>query len=393
MRSYTQLRNTYGVDTKNTSSANLTQGDEWMSDYLRLLLVKADWPFLHRDRSITSVGPTSVVTVVAATDIFTTASGDNVLTDTGTQVTFTTTGTLPAGIATSTTYYLIFQTSTTFQVASTYANAIAGTEIDITDTGSGTHTVHVSNVTGFQALPYDIDQVESVYVMVGTTRYDPRPAPNRVFWDKLNSSVYTSDAAEYWFIDEGKIALWPRQNTDGNIIHIHGKIRVADLNVADYTTGNIDIITNGSPAVTGAGSPAWTTPMAGRWIRVTHSNTAASSGDGQWYEILTIQSATTLQLVRPYGGRSLTTGAAGAYTIGQMSPLPEAFQLLPELYGSWRYWTKENDAERAASFKDLLVSGQSDLFTTYGVNDTSMILSEGLDAPTIINPNLTITIT
>ena len=140
-RSYTQLRNTYGVDTKNTATANLTQGDEWMNDYHRALLVKADWPFLHRDRSIESVQPTSVVTVVAATDIFTTASGTNVLTETGTQVTFTTTGTLPAGITTSTTYYLIFQTSTTFQVASTYANAIAGTEIDITDTGKrNTHS-------------------------------------------------------------------------------------------------------------------------------------------------------------------------------------------------------------------------------------------------------------
>src|SRR3990167_327585 len=389
-RSFTQLRNTYGVDTKNTSSANLTQGDEWMSDYLRLLLVKADWPFLHRDRSITSVGTSSTFTVVAGTDIGTT-TGDNLLLDTGTEVTFTTTTTLPAGLATSTTYFLIFQTSTTFQVASTLANAIAGTEIDITDTGTGTHTMHTSNVTSFQALPYDIDQVESVYVMVGTTRYDTRPAPSRKFWDSLNRSVQSSDSPEYWFVDEGKIAFWPRQSSDGNIIHIHGKIRVPDLNVADYTTGNIDIITNGSPAVTGAGSSAWTTPMAGRWLRVTHSNTAASSGDGQWYEILTIQSATTLHLVRPYGGRSLTTGAAGAYTIGQMSPLPEAFHLLPELYASWRYWTKENDAERATAFKDLLLDGQKDLFNTYGVNDTSMVLDSGDDG-IILNPNLTISL-
>lgn len=385
------MRNTYGVDTKNTAAANLTQGDEWINDYHRTLLAKADWPFLHRDRSITSVGTSSVVTVVAATDIFTTASGDNVLTETGTQVTFTTTGTLPAGIATTTTYYFIFQSSTTFQVASTYANAIAGTEIDITDTGSGTHTVNVSAITTFQALPSDIDQVESVYVMVGTTRYTPRPAPSRQFWDELHHSVSSSDTPEYWFVDAGKIALWPRQSTDGNIIHLHGKIRVADLNVADYTTGNIDIITNGSPAVTGAGSPAWTTPMAGRWLRVTHSNTAASSGDGQWYEILTVQSATTLQLVRPYGGRSLTTGAAGAYTIGQMPLLPESFHILPELYAAWRYWAKEKDVERATVFKDLLSLIQGDLFTAYGINDTSLILDDAMGGPVVINPNLTIT--
>ena len=387
MRTYTTLRNTYGVDTKNTATANLTQGDEWMNDFHRRLLAKADWPFLHRDRSITSVAVTSVCT--AATSDIVTTTGDNVLTDTGTQLTFTTTGTLPAGLSTSTTYFMIYQSATTFKVATTLANAIAGTAVDITDTGSGTHTANVSNVTNFQPLPYDIDQVESVYVMVGTTRYDPKPAPSRRFWDQLNSSVQTSDSPEYWFVDEGKIGLFPRQATDGNIIHIHGKIRVADLNIADYTTGNIDIVTNGSILVTGGGSSAWTTPMVGRWTRVTHSNTAASSGDGQWYEITSVISGTQMTIGRPYGGRSLITGAAGAYTIGQVPLLPEAFQDLPEQYAAWRYWTKEKDSDRAQAFKSMLSDGVSTLFTTYGVNDTSMVLWDGTD-DYILNPNLTV---
>lgn len=60
---------------------------------------------------------------------------------TGTPITFTTTGTLPNPLAASTTYYAIRFDNVTYKVASSYANAIAGTEIDITDTGTGTHSV------------------------------------------------------------------------------------------------------------------------------------------------------------------------------------------------------------------------------------------------------------
>ena len=385
MRSYTQLRNTYGVDTKNTASANLTQGDEWMNDYHRKLLVKADWPFLHRTRRMTSFDPDSVFTA-ATTDIAT--ATDTILTLTGTEVEVSTTGTLPAGLAANTRYWLIYQSTTTFKFATSLANALAGTAIDITDTGSGTHTITVK--TKFWPLPFDMDLVESIEVDVDGTIYSPIPAPSKKFWDELNYSNQISDTPQYWFVQDGKFAIWPRQATSGNIITLNGKIRVPDLNVADYTTGNIDIITNGSHQVTGAGSPAWTTPMVGRWLRVTHSNTAASSGDGEWYEIVAVESTTVLYIARPYGGRSLTTSAAASYTIGQMPLLPEAFQDLPEQYGAFRYWSKEKD-ERAGAFKAMMDEGQGQLFSAYGFNDLSMVLDDGEDRG-ILNPNLTISL-
>lgn len=384
MKSYTTLRNLYGVDTKNTQTANLSHGDQVMNDFHRRLLAKADWPFLHRERTLTTFDATSTFTA-AATDICTAAG--TIPTYTGTEVTVSTGGTLPTGLAASTTYYMIYQTATTFKLASSLANALAGTAVDITDTGSGTHTVTIRS--RMQPLPYDVDLVESVAVNVSNTRYTPRPAPNKNFWDQLWFNDYTSDIPEYWYSENGKFGLWPRPATDGNVVTLTCKIRVSDLNVADYTTGNIDIVTNGSVSVTGAGSPAWTAPMAGRWIRITHSNTAASSGDGEWYEISSIESATVMTLVRPYGGRSLTTGAAASYTIGQMPLLPEAFHDLPELFGAWRYWAKEKDTERATMFKDLLQDGVNDLFSTYGFSDLSMVVDDG-DDDEIINPNLTI---
>lgn len=387
-KSYTSGRNTYGVDTKNTASANLTQGDEWANDFHRRLLVKADWPFLHRTRYTDSLAPSSTFTAVAATDLCTT-TGDTTFIYTGVQCTVSSTTTLPAGLTANTTYYIIYQSSTTFNLATSLANAIAGTVVDITDTGTGTHTITILPVSRFQPLPYDIEQVESVSVVVSGTRHSPRSAPSRKFWDELHYNTHISDTPEFFWVENGKIGLWPSQSNDGNQIAVHGKIKVRDMSIADYTTGTVDIVTNGSVEITGS-STAWTTPMVGRWIRITHSNTAASSGDGQWYEIVRIESGTVLQIDRPYGGRSLTTGAGAAYIIGDMGLLPEAFQDLPWTYGSWRYWSKEKDIDRRDSFKDLLVDGVSTLFTTYSINDTSMILDSGIDGDIVLNPNLTI---
>ena len=57
-------------------------------------------------------------------------------------VTFTNSGgALPAGLSAATTYWLIRVSNTTSKVATTWQNALAGTAIDITDAGTGTHTI------------------------------------------------------------------------------------------------------------------------------------------------------------------------------------------------------------------------------------------------------------
>lgn len=386
MKSYTQLRTDYGNDTKDSSSANLTYGDGKMNDFHRRLLTKADWPFLHQVRTISSLAPSSAVTADAGTDILTATS--TVLTTTGTRVQFSSTDTLPTGLSANTDYWLIFQSTTTFKVASSLANALAGTAIDITAAGSGTHTMTVQE--RFQPLPYDMDVVESVAVIVSGITHTPKPLSSKAQWNRLNYSAVTSDIPEYWYTEDGKISFYPRQASAGNRIELTGRIRVPDLNVADYTTGTVDIITNGSTKVTGSGT-SWTTPMVGRWIRVTHSNTAASSGDGEWYRITAVESSTILYIDRPYGGRSLTTGAGAAFTIGQMPLLPEAFHDLPEIYGAYAYWSKEKDAERVTFFKGLLNEGVADLFAAYSMGDLSLVLDDGMEREPI-NPNLTISL-
>lgn len=61
MKSYTTLRTTYGKDTKNTSSDNLSYGDELMNDFHKKILSKRDWPFLHRIRTAKTIAATEFV--------------------------------------------------------------------------------------------------------------------------------------------------------------------------------------------------------------------------------------------------------------------------------------------------------------------------------------------
>lgn len=53
----------------------------------------------------------------------------------------TTTTTLPAGLSLATDYWVIVISANTFYFASSFANALAGTRVDVTDAGTGTHTL------------------------------------------------------------------------------------------------------------------------------------------------------------------------------------------------------------------------------------------------------------
>lgn len=109
-----------------------------------------------------TLGRTATFTADDTTDIMTytsvTSLPSNILT--GTRVRLTTTTTLPAGLATATDYYVIRFSDTTFKLATSYANAIAGTAINITTAGTGTHTItwllpRYTNGAGVQAIIFN----------------------------------------------------------------------------------------------------------------------------------------------------------------------------------------------------------------------------------------------
>lgn len=72
---------------------------------------------------------------------------------TGTPVIFTTTGALPTGITSGTKYYWIRTSATTGNVATSKANALAGTTVTTSGTQSGTHTMAVQIVWSNDTVP------------------------------------------------------------------------------------------------------------------------------------------------------------------------------------------------------------------------------------------------
>lgn len=69
-------------------------------------------------------------------------------------VRLTTTTTLPAGLALATDYYAVNLTANTYSLATSFANALAGTVITTGDAGTGTHTLSVTGSTVGPADPF-----------------------------------------------------------------------------------------------------------------------------------------------------------------------------------------------------------------------------------------------
>jgi hypothetical protein len=90
--------------------------------------------------ALAAATPTATFTADAATDALTLAAGAKVAA-LGGGVRVASSGALPAGLAAATTYYVAIAGGGAIKLATTLANARAGTAIDITSAGSGTHTL------------------------------------------------------------------------------------------------------------------------------------------------------------------------------------------------------------------------------------------------------------
>lgn len=89
--------------------------------------------------------PAAAAFTAATTDICTAVAHGF---PTGLKGQASTTTTLPAGLATTTDYFVIALDADTFSLAASLADALAGTAIDITDTGTGTHTFTPTALAG-----------------------------------------------------------------------------------------------------------------------------------------------------------------------------------------------------------------------------------------------------
>lgn len=127
-------------------------------------------------------------TIANATDIATKSTHGF---KTGLAVTVSSDNALPTGLSASTTYYISVLSANTFYFSTTYANALAGTPIDVSDDGTGTHTVTPTTFAGTLKLQYaDLSQAN--------TWFD---VPNQ-------TKTITADGNSIWEIDYIRMPDW-----------------------------------------------------------------------------------------------------------------------------------------------------------------------------------------
>lgn len=429
MYSFTQQQTQFGDFSQNTSSTNLARGAVLANIEHRYLLQK----YFNNEGSysISTVGSTSLTLTAApavnavsatlsvawafptctTTVTFSDGEVQNVLfTNASTAITwpvalvgtqFNTTASIAAA-ATSATLQTAWATATqssltvfsdgstktvTFTRGSTTISWVGGLAQAVNayvNTSVMTTAISVGGVQ-FYRMPPNYSKLKDVTITVGNLKWTLDEIRTREEWDNLNVFPYYANIPKNFFIypggdKGGMIGIWPIPSSNGNIITFNYKFRVPDLSLTDYSTGTVSV-SNGGTTVTGAAT-AWTpttnSQLESRWIQI-----AQTAGDNLWYQVASVDSATSLTLYQPYQG---ITVAGGTYTLGQMSLLPEDFQDMliwrPLVY----YFTSiVKDKEKADGFQLLYKEKLEQLAEYSGSNTIQVNLSPKNRSS---NPNL-----
>lgn len=89
-------------------------------------------------------------------------------------------------------------------------------------------------------LPFDIKDIINETVLVGGILWQPLEAPNRQFWDSVNTVPFYSDFPQFFYrFKRNQIQLFPVPTSSNDPIQINYKRRIRDLSATDYTTGTI----------------------------------------------------------------------------------------------------------------------------------------------------------
>lgn len=301
MKSYTTLRNMFGSLSQNTSSTNLTLGDQLINDAHRYLLLK----YFNNETSysISTIGSQSLTATasLSAGDTSCTLTAAWAYHTTNAYITFSNGDIRYA-------YFTAGSTSVTWSVgltaAATTALAVGGVQ--------------------FYPAPPNFSKLKTLTIMIGALKWTPTEILTREEWDRLNVFPYYADIPNNYFIypggdHGGQFGIWPIPSTTGNIITYSYKYRVPDLSIADYNAGTVSV-NNKSTAITGSGTaftPTTNVQNESRWIQI-----AQTAGDNLWYQLQSVDSATGASLFQPYQGINVS---GGSYTIGQMPILNEDF--------------------------------------------------------------------
>lgn len=188
----------------------------------------------------------------------------------------------------------------------------------------------------------------------GTNIYYPvTPIFDADKWNQVVASrLGSSDVPLFTYIQDRTVNIAPTPATTTNSVIMRGRLNIRDLTAADYT-GNISTATSGSTAILG-NATTFTAAMVGRYLRITNS---ATGGDGFWYKIAAYTDATHITLETPYEGTTLAAGSY-AFTVGEMSPIPESYDIAPVYRAVALYWASKENFTLANSYWKMYDCGK-----------------------------------
>lgn len=229
-------------------------------------------------------------------------------------------------------------------------------------------------------IPNSFRKLIDLYITIGdqpeSTVYMPEMVFDPTKWKLIKAyRLGTSDTPYFTYVENQKYYIQPIPASSGNIITLRGRLQTRDLTIEDYTTGTIESVTSGGTGVTGSGT-TWTQDMVGRYIQITNT-TAANGGDGFWYEIGSWIDATTINLLKPYEGESISSGTA-TYTIGQCPVIPQAYQPAIIFRSVALYWENKEEVDKAKVYWLRYDGGnEAGYSNTYGGLIGQMLANEG----------------
>lgn len=161
-------------------------------------------------------------------------------------------------------------------------------------------------------------------------------------------------------------------------------------NIVNISTAVTMRTAQGGDIVTGSGT-SWNASMVGYMFRMPYSS-SANGGDNFPYTINQVYNATILALNTSYAGTAISAGNS-TYTIGQISIIPTAYQLIPSYRATERYYkVVKKDADLAKAFGDDADKLFAQMMADYGNKDTDPTVQDDFGTP-MINPNLAINLT
>lgn len=213
---------------------------------------------------------------------------------------------------------------------------------------------------------YNFKRVKSVSVTVDDIVYPMKEVPDWDYWTWLNQygSTQTSDIAQFYFVDDTEVQIYPVPASAGNTVTVIFEKQIKDLSVEDYTTGTASIVTATSKYAIAGGSTVWTAAMIGRYFKF--------DTDDWWYKVATRTSNTAITISRAFGSPDVS---GDTYVIGEMPSIPEDFHDLIWLGAAGRYWTLKKEDNHAAFYLRQFKDGMEKMKQRYGYKSTGQYIS------------------